>query len=46
MNILSNKKLERQKEEDDCVKKIENNIIYMYRGSLLEFHQKMEHTSV
>ena len=38
MNIIRNKKLERHNEENDCLfTKIENSIIYMYRGSIQYF---------
>ena len=47
MNIIRNKKLARHNEEKYCLfKNIENNIIYMFRGSLQYFYWKKELTSV
>ena len=41
MNITRKKKLERRNEENDCLfTHIENNIIYMYLGSLQDFYWK------
>ena len=40
MNILRNKKFECHNEEDDFFTKIENNNIYMYRGSLQDLSWK------
>ena len=41
MNIIRNKKLSHPTEENDCLfTHIENNIIYMYRGSLQDFYWK------
>ena len=41
IDIISNKKLAHSTEENDCIfTQIENNIIYMYRGSLQYFYLK------
>ena len=46
-NITRNKKLAHLIEENDFLfTQIENNNIYMYRESLLDFYQKKELTSV
>ena len=43
MKIINSKKLAHTTEENDCLfTHIQNNTIYMYRGSLKEFYWKKE----